>query len=102
MGKGDRQESYVTLFSRMLLRLVEADRKRKQPIRKAVTRIGQQHETDVWVLEESVQINAKGVLAPQSEQAYTCLNWSIQTEWSRKKATKYKKTNDNSLQARSD
>ena len=47
-------------------------------IRKAVTRIGQQPEKELWVLDENVQIDSQGVLVPQSEQVYTWLGWSVQ------------------------
>ena len=47
-------------------------------IRKAVTRIGQQHGTELWVLGEGVHIDAQGTLVPTEEQVYMWLNWSVE------------------------
>lgn len=45
-------------------------------IRKAVTRIGQQQNTELWVLGDGVHINAEGALVPK--EVYIWLDWSVQ------------------------
>lgn len=44
-------------------------------IRKAVTRIGQQQNTELWVLGDGVHINAEGALVPK--EVYIWLDWSV-------------------------
>ena len=46
-------------------------------IRRAVTRIGQQHGIELWVLGDGVQIDSLGMLVPEEEQGYIWLEWSI-------------------------
>ena len=62
----------------MFIQFLKQDSAQCLTISKAVTRIGQQDDTELWVLGECVQVDAHGQLISQEDLVYTWLDWSVQ------------------------